>query len=174
MPPSTIIKECSRFLSQSDNNPLFKLLPSHGEGFRKIKMRKKRTHEHEIEKYFDMAFMEEYKDLRLRSMIAHTKEPSVITEGKEPFYIFPIDGFKILVNPVVDDYNNYIFSLERALRSANVDSQSILNDLFSNGYIQSDIKSAATHKSDVFIYGISHYYAIRKSLIDSYDIFISY
>lgn len=174
MPPSTLVKECSQFLQQSEKNPLFKLLPSHGEGFRKVKIRKKKTHEYKIEKYFDIAFMGEYKDLRLRSLIAHTKEPDIIPEGRELFYVFPVDGYKVLVNPVIQDYKEFIFSLECALQTANIDSSSILNDLFSTGYSESDIKSAAAHKSDIFIYGISHYYAIRKSLVDDYHNFISY
>lgn len=173
MPPSSILKDCSEFLSKAGNNPLYKLLPTGGEGFRKIKIRKKNRHEHSFERYFDMAFGHQYKDLRLRSMIAQSKTPDNNNPLLEPFYVFPINGFRILYNQQIEDYNSYIKTLEGILQNTGSMEQ-LLKNLFEYAYVEGEIVDAIKSGSDILIYDIPYYYAVRKSLIRSYDNFISY
>lgn len=173
MPPSSILKDCSEFLSKAGNSPLYKLLPTSGEGFRKIKIRKKNRHEHSFERYFDMAFGHQYKDLRLRSMIAQSKEPDNKNPLLEPFYVFPTNGFKILYNQQIDDYASYIKNLEGILHNTGSMEQ-LLKSLFEYAYVEGDILEAVKSGSDILVYDIPYYYAVRKSLVQSYDNFISY
>lgn len=173
MPPSSIIKECSTFLKDAGASPLYKMLPSVGEGFRRVKIRKKSKHEHLFERYFDMAFGSEYKDLRLRSMIAQTNEPIVESNGMEVFYVFPIDGYRILYNKQIPDYAQYIEALSETIHNTN-SVEELLTHLFQYAYQHGTAKEAAESGTDVLVYDIPYYYAVRKSLITNYNDFITY
>lgn len=172
MPPSSILKECSEFLDRSGGRPLYRLLPTEGEGFRKVKIRKKNRHEHSFERYFDMAFGHRYKDLRLRSMIAQSREPESNNPSLEAFYVFPTNGFRILYNQQIDDYNSYIKTLEGILHNTGSMEQ-LLKNLFEYAYVEGDIVDAMKSGSDILIYDIPYYYAVRKSLIHDYHNFIN-
>lgn len=173
MPPSSIIKECSEFLESSNGRPIFRMLPTAGEGFRKIKIRKKTRHNKEFERYFDMAFREQYKDLRLRSMIAQTKPLTSVSSGMEEFYIFPPNGFQVMFNKQVESYVEYIDSLQDVIASSN-NAEELLRSLFRYTYTNGDIGDAIAHGSDILIYDIPYYYAVRKSLFPDYSSFITY
>ncbi len=173
MPPSSIIKECSEFLESSNGRPIFRMLPSSGEGFRKIKIRKKTKHTKEFERYFDMAFREQYKDLRLRSMIAQTKPHADVTVGMEEFYIFPPNGFQVIFNKQIESYAEYIDSLQEVIQTSN-NAEELLRSLFRYTYTKGNISEAISCGSDVLIYDMSYYYAVRKSLFPDYSSFITY
>lgn len=167
MPPSSILKDCKVFLRQT-TRPLYKILPSSGEGFRRIKMRKKSKHAFMAEKYFDVAFNSQYKDLRLRSMVAHTTLPDVIEEGLEPFYVFPVDGFKVLYNKNTPEYSKYMKELDIVDTCI---APVVLPTLFESCY-SDDMSEAFESNSDIVIFDISCYYAIRISLVENYQDFI--
>lgn len=173
MPPSSIIKDCSQFLKDAGKLPLYKTLPSAGEGFRRVKIRKKSKHDHLFERYFDMAFGNEYKDLRLRSMIAQTTEPVVESADMEVFYVFPTDGYRILYNTQVQDYAEYIATLSETIQHT-TSVEELLKHLFKYAYQHGTAREAAQSGSDILVYDIPYYYAVRKSLITNYNDFITY
>lgn len=173
MLPTILLKECSEFLEKSNGRPLYKVLPSTYGGFKKIKIRKKSKHKSEIEKYFDLAFYGIYKDLRLRSMLAHLKKPTVETpETHEVYYVFPKNGFKVIYNSEIGDYENYIKELEdKVSKCENKDL--ILKELFSFSYNTVDFSDIDCYNdNDLLIYNIPYYYAIKGSLIDNYSEFV--
>lgn len=168
MPPASILKECNTFLNTT--KPLYKILRSSGEGFRRIKIRKKSKYVYGIEKYFDMAFTSQYKDLRLRSMVAHTVRPTEIPDGSELFYVFPVDGFKILYNKQIPEHLKYMAELDDVI--GDDIAEVVLPALF-NGSYSDDITSALESNSDVLIFDIPCYYAVRVSLVEDYNNFIA-
>lgn len=87
--------------------------------------------------------------------------------------MFPINGFRILYNQQIDDYNSYIKNLEGILHNTN-SMEHLLKSLFEYAYVEGDILEAVKSGSDILVYDIPYYYAVRKSLVQSYDNFISY
>lgn len=172
MPPSSIIANCRQFLSESNGQPLYKMLPTNGEGFRRVKIRRKARHSHLLEKYFDMAFREEYPDLRLRSMVAHTRIPTDVSSPyEELFYVFPTDGYKVLFNRNLNDYETYLDSLNPLISS----SETLVKDVIEYSFEKSlHIHEAIEIGGDVLVYNIQNYYAIRASLIADYNNFVTY
>lgn len=173
MLPNSILKECSQFLSQANGNPLYRALPRQGDGFRKVKMRKKNKYSHRFEKFFDKAFDAHYKDFRLRSMVAKTSYPETIESDREVFYIFPIDGYKVLYNDQINDYTSYIESFEPLIDHEEA-AEKVLSPLFEYAYTAGNIQDAAKSGADILVYGIPYYYAIRESLIVNYNDFVSH
>lgn len=174
MPPKSITQHCSQFIKDSAGAPLFRCLNSNGEGFRKVKIRKKNRHEFELEKYFDMAFDHEYKDVRLRSVVAYTTPPAVRTPSHELFYIFPTDGYRVLFNRQVSNYSQYIEELQESVRGCKQPDE-LMKMFFSYAYAHtSNISEAMTPNSTILLYGIQDYYAVRASLIEDYNDFINH
>ena len=171
MLPTTITTTCSDFISES-NPPLYRVLPKRGEGFRKIKIRRKARHTHQFEQYFDDAFGSQYKDMRLRSLIAHTREPQNVAEDNEIFYVFPPNGYKLLFAHHIENFDEYISSLGNMLNRHSESASDLLKRVFEFTYQRGSITEAAETGADVMIFDIQSYYAIRKSLIVDYNKFV--
>lgn len=174
MLPNTILKECKQFLTESKDKPLIKSLPTSGEGFRKIKIRKKNRYVHPFEQYFDKAFNEKYKEIRLRSMIVQT-DPTFRTcpQGSELFYVFPTNGYKILYNQYINDYSSYANTLHKLLTESTT-VEGLMSQLFQVTYESNNISEAIDSGAELLIYDIQYYYAIRMSLIDDYTKFVTH
>lgn len=168
MLPSSILKECNQFLAESNSKPLLRALPKIGDGFRKVKVRKKNKYNDPLEQYFDIAFLNKYREIRLRSMIVQTTAPNLTTEDKELFYVFPINEYKILYNRQIDSYAAYAASLRPVVE--NLDSaESLLVHLFEHTYESHSLEEAIDAKAEILIYNIPYYYAIRSSLYQDYN-----
>ena len=172
MLPNTILKECKQFLDESKCRPLLRALPTNGEGFRRIKVRKKSKYLHPLEKHFDTAFQNKYKEIRLRSMIVQTTPLTWMVAEHEPFYVFPIDGYKILYNKQVTDYTQYAAYLHGIIDSTK-DYESLLSQLFEYAYETSSLPQAIDSGAEILIYDIPYYYAIRASLVENYSNFVT-
>lgn len=170
----TIKKECSKFLTESRATPLLKNLPTSYDGFSKIKVRVKNKNEIFIDA-FNLSFSKHKRNLFQRAIFANGEisfTPSV-EEKLEPFYIFPINGFKFIYNPVVTNaFENYKHAVENLMKY--VPSETVAIEMFSK-VIQSSYRAEKLDfgilcGSEIIIYNIPYYYAIRKSLIDDYSI----
>ena len=72
---------------------------------------------------------------------------------------------------MVNDHKAYLNELTKTIaESPTVDL--LLKSVFRSAYKTGSIKEAAVNKSDVVIYNIQNYYAIRKSIIVDYSDFI--
>lgn len=168
----TILKECSQFLEESNNLPLLKNLLVTNDGFKKIKVRKKNTKE-----FFTEAFNKSFafhKQLMNRAVFANGENSFIesINENFEPFYIFPIDGYKFVYNPVVtnalEQYKKVIDdSLKILARKAAIE---MFSSVIKQSYLSNDLANGIKIGSEIIIYDIPYYYAIRKSLVDDYSI----
>lgn len=171
MLPKTIQLECSQFLAESAGLPLIKSLPSVGEGFRKVKVRRRNSYSHEYERYFDASMSGIYKDIRLRSIMIDRSTSIIEDDSLEPFYIFPIDGYKILYNKHVTNSTQYMQEIDKIVKDS-VDAENLLKHLFEFTYGNIDLKTALQEDAEIIIYSIPYYYAIRKTLIENYANFI--
>jgi hypothetical protein len=168
----TILNECSDFLQASNNLPLLRNLSSQNDGFKKVKVRKKNTNEIFIQA-FNQSFST-HKNIFQRSIFANGElsfAPS-IDETLEPFYVFPINGYKFLYNPVVtNSLHQYKDDIQRMLNT--VKNTEVAIDMFSSvikqSYISENLSSGIKVGAEIIIYGIPYYYAIRKSLVDDYN-----
>lgn len=168
--PPTIKRECSIFLHESNNKPLIKNLSIRNDGFKKIKVRKKKKQDIFIEA-FNIAFPE-HKNIFQRSIFANGDNASIPPTNSdiEPFYIFPIDGYKFMYNIQVKNSSlEYKESIDNILKNINENAAiEIFSDIIRKNYNNNDLEHGINSDAEIIIYGIPYYYAIRKSLVDHY------
>lgn len=168
----TIASECSEFLMESCGRPLVKNLPVAKAGFCKVKVRHQRLANEFVES-FNSAFAASHSKLLQRAVIARGVKASIppTSTSVEPFYIFPINGFRYMYNPVASttDYNE---TYARLLGSVGAAASEILKDLLKYDYVFDNLVEGIDAGSEIIIYGIPHYFALRKSLVGDYDQFV--
>jgi len=168
----TISEFCGQFLKESDGLPLLKNLPVHNDGFRRVKVRK-HTKKDTFDKAFNEAFSVHY-DLRQRSIFANgdlTLKGDILKD-LEPFYIFPKDGYQYLYSLSVFDSNEqYKDTFDEFVKQLSSPSRAIsfFKDVLKYNYVSNNLPEGIRTGSEIIIYGIPYYYAIRKSLIESYE-----
>jgi hypothetical protein len=170
----TIQTECSQFLSESIGYPLIKNLPKNNDGFRKVKVRKKKQIE-QITTVFNEAFKDDHSQILQRSVFAHgiNSFVPVIDETVEPFYIFPINGYRYMyaanVLSTTEDYKNTLDLLMETLGDNAIET---FQEVLKYHYRHDKLYEALTGNSEIIIYDIPYYYAIRRSIIENYSEFI--
>jgi hypothetical protein len=159
----TISTECSQFLDDANGKYLVRSLPKKYEGFVKVKVRLKKQKTDFIES-FNKAFKNKRSDLHQRAIFTYGDINTLkIEENEEPFFIFPINGYKLIFNPVVnhvqEDYSAY-------------DKLSIEPDIISEqlkmSYRSGTLVEALNAKCEIVVYNIPYYYAVRASLVQNY------
>ena len=186
MVPISIQNECSQFLNSSNGKPLYKMLPSYGDGFRKIKIRKKKHHENKFDVCFDSAFNDMFKDVRRRSLIVsqdlqytqnvnyekQKMKPTTSGYDKEPFYIFLPNGFEIIFNEQITDFIEYMKQLETVIDES-PSNKEMMEGIFKQSFENKELLQTSKYNNDLIVYNIKYYYAIRCSLVDDYNKFIN-
>lgn len=162
----TIKEECGLFLVESAGKPLLKSLPRNSDGYRRVKVRKKKSKDTFVETFNETFFME-YTDIRNRAVFVNGTQ--VEDDGHELFYIFPVDGYSFMYNPEVSDSSeSYKKAFHTLIESNTEDGVEIFKDLLQYSYQYDDLPRAIDRGCEIIIYDISHYFAIRKTLIDNY------
>lgn len=158
-----IQNECSDFLLESKGQYLIKYLPKKYMGLSKVKVRKGKK----INKFganFNTAFENEQWQIYNRAIF--TKANANIQNytnnlDTEPFYVFPINGYKYLYNTKIHDseieYNGLTLT------------DDIISDLLKVSYKTDDLINAFDSKCEVIFYNIPYYYALRASILDDYS-----
>jgi len=167
-----IMAQCSRFLEESAGLPIVKYLPENYNDFQKVKVRK-RKQTNSFSDMFNRAFTHELEGLRERSIFANglaTYEQTMV-ENSDPFYIFPIDGYKYLYSKEVENSTQeYKAVLESILGEMGEKSgKAVFTDLLRFTYISEDLSEGIESGAEIIIYGIPYYYAVRKSQVDNYN-----
>ena len=173
-----IIKECSDYLRESNGNALCRFLPKRGSDFRKVKVRRKRA-ETDFDQYFNETFIN-HPDIRQRCIFANgLNSIDSLTEAQDPeldkFYIFPVDGYKFIYSPeVINSYLAYSDTFETLVnlmgeKAATSKFHKILEYNYTSENLVKGIKSG----SEIILYGVPHYYAIRCSSVKSYSTLFS-
>lgn len=171
----TLEKECSQFLKASNGYPLLKNLPLNNDGFRKVKVRKKKNATSDIVKIFNETFNNEQTDLLQRSIFAHGPSSFIPTTDPNfaPFYIFPIDGYKFLyAQDVAETTETYKDTLSVLIDHYGASGIQTFKEVLKYQYSSEDLEKGLSTDTEMIIYDIPYYYAINYFLIEDYANFI--
>lgn len=155
-------KECSIFLKESQGQPILKNLPSTYEDFHKVKLRQRKK-KGEFYKTFNEAF-DNIPNLRQRSITVNG-ESTFVAENKEtePFFIFPIDGYKFMYSlEVMNSKQDYKDAFEKIVEI--FEDKEIVEDLLKYTYTSKNLLEGIEHGSEIIIYNIPYCYAIRANI----------
>lgn len=161
---------CSQFLSESKGLPLFKLLPTTYGDFHKVKVRLHKKYDIVTEAY-DRAFGDQCANIRQRAVFAYGSQLT-ITENNEPFYVFPVDGYRFMYSREVrnsnNDYKRVIDTLFEQFENPTKASE-IVTDLLKYTYSTIHLNEGIASQSEIIVYGIPYYYAIKVSAVQDYQ-----
>lgn len=149
--------------------PLFKSLPSTYGDFQRVKVRQKRKIS-EIEGTINEAFHDHYK-ISQRSIFANGQSTFENEDGKEPFYIFPINGFKFLYSEEVKKSSNHFQTVFEDIfdKIGEDHGKRLMAEVLRFSYVSEKLSEGITMGSEIIIYNIPFYYAIRTSTVDGYS-----
>lgn len=166
---NTLRAKCSQFLRESAALPLYKLLPKAYTDFHRVKVRQKNADD-KVSEAFNRAFGTQFHNLRQRAVFAYGAEPT-LTETTEPFYVFPVDGYKFLYSKEVtnssDDYQRVIDSLFEQFASDDKAIE-IVTDVLKYTYVRDNLVEGIVSESEIIFYGIPCYYAVRVASVPPY------
>jgi hypothetical protein len=163
--------KCSNFLEMSGGLPLLKNLPCHYEDFRKVKLRlRKKQSNEKFNKTFNEAF-DEIPHLRQRAMFANGPSTFIAENGeKEPFYIFPVDGFQFMYSLEVTNSNtDYMEAFDTLLSSVSSGVDKLMEQVLKYSYTHSKLDEGIEHGSEIILFNMPFCYAIRVSSVEGYD-----
>ena len=164
----TIKIECSEFLIKSNNNFILKSLPKTTEGFKKVKVRQRNVKEL-FREIFDRG-LHNNKTFTSRAVYAVGENGYIPSndETLEPFYIFPINGFKFYYNPVVQNTEQqYTKILDKSLKIIDKDTViEMFSENIKDSYTSENLIDGIKTGSEIIIYNIPYFYAVRKTVLD--------
>jgi len=174
----SISRECSEFLRESNGHPLVKFLPKEGSDQRKLKVRKGKANSN-----FDISFntvFSDHPDLRQRCIFTNgIAGLSKAEESSDPlfeaFYIFPSDGYKFIYSPnVFNSSIQYKETLEKFVEFLGADGAiETFSDVLKYDYMSTDLASGISLGSEIILYGIQYYYALKMDSVKSYSTLFS-
>lgn len=166
---NTVRKTCSQFLTDSHGSPLYKLLPKTYKDVHRVKVRQQK-YNNELAEAFNKAFEETFRNIRQRAIFAAPTKP-IQTEEMEPFYVFPLNGYKFLYCKEVKNSNaDYQQVMNILVEQFNNDEAiNLITDILKYTYVQTDLNEGIVSGSEIILYGIPAYYAVRVSSISNYN-----
>lgn len=170
----TIKADCSQFLKESAGLPLLKALPTAYFNFHKVKVRLQKRKD-SVNEVFERAFGSTFVNLRQRAIFTYPAAPA-ITETTEPFYVFPVNGYKYLYSKEVtnssNDYKRVVDTLFEQFEDQQQASD-IVTDLLKYTYSATSLHEGIVSNSEIILYGIPFYYAVRASACQGYTSLLS-
>ncbi len=163
---STINEECSQFIHESAGFPVYRALPQSYNSFHKVKVRTHRRSD-DVSEAFNSAFKNEFHNIVPRSIFT---QPS-ITESysnTEPFYVFPINGYKFIYSKGVQNSNENFRSVLNTLKENVNGAFEMTADLIKYSYVKNNLVEGITSDSEIIFYGIPYFYAVRVADVPSY------
>lgn len=167
---NTLKAKCTQFLHESAALPLYKLLPKTYGDFHRVKVRQKNT-AGKINEVFDRAFGTQFPNLRQRAIFASGTKPNPSDDTNESFYVFPVDGYKFLYSKEVtnsnSDYKQVIDSLFEQFEDNNKAIE-IVTDVLKYTYVCENLVEGLVSDSEIILYGVPCYYAVRVAAVAPY------
>lgn len=171
---SIIQTDCAQFLCEVDKHFTYRMLPHSYADVQRVKIRQQK-HTDIVARVFNEAFSDVH-NIRQRSMIAQTTVP-VVTETHEPFYVFPINGYKFLYSKEVQnssvDYKQVIDVMFERFDSEETAAE-ILTDVVKYSYTSERLIEGIQVGAEIIFYNIPYYYAVRCSAYPDHKQLISY
>lgn len=163
--------QCEQFFEEAGHTPLYKNLPSTYTDIHKVKVRQ-RKNTSDFNHTFNTAFESQQHKLRQRAIFA--TGISSLTEGEqheEPFFIFPIDGFQYIYSPEIRNSDeNYRQVIEMFYENFGEKAGTELAvDMIRFSYMHDKLQEGIINGSEIIIYNIPYFYAVRCESFESYD-----
>ena len=171
-----IAERCSDFIEESEGHPLLKNLPTDYGDFHKVKVRLRKNRKEDTKDFAEMfnnAFKDEIHKLRERAIFSNgeTTFRESEDEEQEPFFIFPIDGYDYMYSGEVENsstnYKNAFDSILEQLGEG--EGEDIITELLKFNYTTDNLAEGIDSGSEIIIYGIPYFYAIRAQTVDNYQ-----
>lgn len=162
---------CSRFMQESAGLPVFRALPSAGEDFRRVKVRYHKRSD-SISELFNAALESVAPNLMPRGIFT---QPSVmeLEEGYDPFYVFPVNGYRFLYSKGVQNSNINFRTMVAELEEKVDGAHELTRDLIKYTYVTENLEEGIRSDSEIIFFNIPCYYAIRCSAVKSYSSLIN-
>lgn len=163
-------ERCSQFIRESQGSPLLKNLSSKYSDVQKVKVRRKKGEE--FDEAFNEAFEDKLRDLRQRAIFANGIDSFLAEDGDlEPFYVFPIDGYRFLYSKeVTNSGHSYKAVFDSLFETFGEDEGGdIITSLLRFTYVSETLHEGIELGSEIICYNIPFYYAVRESVVDDYD-----
>lgn len=122
---------------------------------------------------FNEAFASEKTKLLQRAVFAQGEKGFVASNNTsyEPFYIFPIDGFKYMYNPHINTTADYTETFNTLVNKVGDNALEMFRKMLKYDYTFDRLEHGITSGSEIIIYDIPYYFALRKTIIDDYAAF---
>jgi hypothetical protein len=165
--------KCMQFFKESQNQPLLKNLSIQYSDFDKIKVRKRKGETGDFTETFNEAFEQQHPGLRQRAIFANgvTSFQPIIENTLESFYIFPINGYKFMYSREVEnsgqEYKQVFDTLFEQFGEEK--GNEVITDLLRFTYTSQNLYEGINSGSEIIIYGIPYFYAIRTTSIENYQ-----
>lgn len=169
-----INERCSEFLTESGGLPLMRNLPSEYGDFHKVKVRQRRnpnTDTERLREAFNTAFVDVHPNLRERAVFAKGMVTESNDPNLEPFYIFPIDGYKFLYSREVSNSSqDYQHVVEAVFNEFGIDEGTrLITELLKFSYHSENLFEGINTGAEIIVYNIPYFYAIRASTVNDYN-----
>jgi hypothetical protein len=157
-----LISECTQFIEESQGNMLFRALPVGYESVTKVKVRQKKSDV--VGELFNEAFDEQYPNLRQRAILTQG-ELTDISEGTQPFFVFPIDGYKFMYNTNVANSKNEHKDVFDSIVETLDQNQGLelIADMLKFTYSHTHLVEGILSGAEVVLYNTPYYYAVRAT-----------
>lgn len=170
-----IYTNCSQFVHESAGYPLFRNLPTTYSDVHRVKVRTKKKAS-TVGDVFNKAFEHDYQNIAQRAIFAQSAPICESAEGMEPFYIFPVNGYKFLysreITESTSEYQQVMLTLIEQLRDEQAATE-LITDLLKFSYTSHDLVEGINSGSEIILYGIPFYYAVRCSSYPDYGRIVS-
>ena len=124
-------------------------------------MRKKRNPD-AFSNAFNEAFYDQYPSLRQRSVIVNSEKG----KGKEPFYVFPSDGYKFMYSPTITNSNNqYGETFTDITKSLSENTgKEIFQDILTYAYVSDSLEKAIVESAEIIVYNIPFFFVVNCNI----------
>jgi len=175
-----ISEECSQFIQEVGDTPLLKNFPDTYDDFHKVKVRKRKQRKQDpkgFSKMFNKAFEDSIHNLRERAIFAYSQDTFLesVDPTQEAFYIFPIDGYEFMYSKEVQNSSvNYKTAFDSIMEQLGTnEGGNIISELLKFNYTNNNLIEGIQSGSEIIIYNIPYFYAIRKRSVSDYNTLIS-
>ncbi len=165
---------CSQFIDESAGMPLFRQLPTSYADVHRVKVRAKKRPS-VVGEAFNKAFEQNYANISQRAVFATPTQP-VTDNAHEPFYVFPINGFRFIYSKEVlestSGYQQVMNTIVEQLKDEQAATE-LVSDLLKFSYTSVNLYEGINSNCEIILYGIPYYYAVRCSAYQEYQQLIS-
>ncbi|MGI0075823.1 MAG: hypothetical protein ACREAU_00260 [Nitrosopumilaceae archaeon] len=167
-------ERCGQFFIDSQKLPLFKNLSNKYNDFHRVKVRKRKSEvEEEFVDTFNSAFAEKQNNIRQRAIFANgvSSFAPCYQHDLEPFFIFPIDGYRYMYSTEVENSNADYKKVFDLLFETFGDGggRDIATELLKFTYKSDDLYRGIQSGAEIILYNIPYFYAIKVSAVNDYS-----